>query len=454
WGSRDLNELPWLDLPPAAGVSRAADLLQRLGVRQDGQLTRHGQAVALLPVHPRLGHMLLWAAQRGVAEKACAMAVCVEEQNRQLSQVDLAGSLTRRVSPTVQRRISQLRSMLGGEVDMTNANMAGPSTPVVLAQAFPDWIARQRTGQPGCFVLACGAEVTLDANDPLAHSPWLVIAQLGGSGVRARIIKAISLDIDELEQFAAELFSTIDNLEWDNREQRVLATCRTTLGHLVVREQPMQSIDDHQRAMALLSGIRNLGIDCLPWNDACRDWQARVIRVHGLLDANAANRWPRVNDTGLMEKLEDWLLPYVQGMATLKALRKLDLKQALESLLDYQQKRLLDTWLPSHYTVPSGSRIRLDYTKPGNPVLSVRLQEMFGCTTNPRLADGRLPLTVELLSPARRPVQVTEDLANFWTNSYPAVKKEMAGRYPKHVWPDDPRAAAPTSRAKPRKPAK
>ena len=454
WGSRNINELPWLELPPAAGVSRAADLLERLDIRQDGQLTRHGQNVASLPVHPRLGHMLLWAAEHGVAEQACAMAVCVEEQNRQFSQVDLAGSLSRRVSPTAQRRISQLRSITSGAINPVSAHATAPSMPVVLAQAFPDWIARQRHSQPGCFVLACGAEAWLDANDPLAHSPWLVIAQLGGTGVRARIIKAIRLDIDELEQFAAELFTAADNLEWDNREQRVLATHRLMLGQLVVREQPMQSIDDHQRAMALLSGIRSLGIECLPWNDACRDWQARVIRVHGLLDANAANSWPQVNDAQLMGQLEHWLLPFIQGVATLKALRKLDLKQALESMLDYQQQRLLDTWLPSHYTVPSGSRIRLDYTKPGNPVLSVRLQEMFGCTTNPQLADGRLPLTVELLSPARRPVQVTEDLANFWSNSYPAVKKEMAGRYPKHVWPDNPQAAAPTSRAKPRKPAK
>ena len=454
WGTRDLNELPWLEVPPSAGVSRAADLLERLGIRKNGQLTLHGKGVASLPVHPRLGHMLLWAAEHGVAEQACTMAVCVEEQNPQSREVDLALVLSQRLSPSTQRRVSQLHSMAGVVGDKTKPFSELPSMPVVLAQAYPDWIARQRPGQPGCFVLACGAEVTLHPNDSLAHSSWLVVAELGGSGKQARVIKAIALDIDELERFASELFTEVDNLEWDLREQRVLAEHRLMLGNLIVRDQPMQRIDDHDRAIALLHGIRSLGPDCLPWDDACRDWQARVLRMRDLLGGELAENWPQVSNTQLIARLEDWLLPYVQGMATLKALRKLNLKKALESLLDYQQQRLLDTWLPSHYTVPSGSRIRLDYKKPGNPVLSVRLQEMFGCTTNPSVADGRLPLTVELLSPARRPVQVTEDLANFWSNSYSAVKKEMAGRYPKHVWPDDPLVAPPTARAKPRKSAK
>ena len=472
WGTRDLSELPWLEEPPAAGVSRAADLLERLGIRIDEQLTRHGRQVAALPMHPRLGHMLLWANNHGVAEQACYLAVCVEEHNRSAAEVDLAALLSRRVPSSVQRRIAQLRSTLRSTSNESSSHSESPSMSIVLAQAYSDWVARQRPGQPGCYVLACGAEATLDVNDALAHSPWLVIAQLGGSAARPRIFKAMSLDIAELEHFAPELFAQTNSLEWDAREQRVLAEHRLMLGNLIVREQPMQNIDDNERATALLQGIRSLGADCLPWNDVCRDWQARVLRMRDLLTVDSANtepanshsvttnsananvdsEWPQVSDTHLIAHLEHWLLPYIYGMSSLKALRKLNLKQALDSLLDYEQQKLLATWLPEHYTVPSGSRVRLDYQKPGNPVLSVRLQEMFGCTTNPHVANGRLPLTVELLSPARRPVQVTEDLANFWTNSYPAVKKDLAGRYPKHVWPDDPRSATPTARAKPRKP--
>ena len=461
WGTRDLSELPWLEMPPSAGLSRAADLLERLGIRVDDQLTLHGQNVASLPVHPRLGHMLLWAAGYGITNHACYLAVCVAEQSRQLSEVDVAISLARQIPSALQKRVSQLSSRLSALASVKTSNFHSdkrqnlsptpPSMPVVLAQAFPDWIARLRPGQPGSFVLACGAEATLDVNDPLAHSRWLVIAELGGSGARARIIKAMTLDMEELQQFASALFKQVNNLEWDEREQRVLATHRLMLGNLVIREKPLQNIDDHDRAVALLNGIRRSGAECLPWNDACRDWQARVLRMRGLLDADAAAAWPLVSDEQLLRELETWLLPYVSGISSLKALRKLDLKQPLNSLLNYEQQRLLDKWLPIHYTVPSGSRIRLDYQKPGNPVLSVRLQEMFGCSVNPHVADGRLPLTVELLSPAHRPVQITEDLANFWSTSYPAVKKDMAGRYPKHVWPDDPRNASPTTRAKPRR---
>ncbi len=259
------------------------------------------------------------------------------------------------------------------------------------------------------------------------------------------------LDVEELQRYSPEQFVSLDHLDWDERQQRVLGERRVMIGSLVVDARPMQAISDSDRAMALAAGIRQRGASCLPWTDNCREWQARVLRMRTLSMQGKVAEFPQVDDETLIDQLDNWLLPWLQGMGSMKALRQLDLLKALSAMLDYQQQVLMDDWLPMRYTVPSGSQIRLDYSQPGNPVLSVRLQEMLGCAENPTIARGQIPLKVELLSPARRPVQVTEDLANFWTSSYPAVKKDMAGRYPKHVWPDDPLAAQPTSRAKPRK---
>jgi len=217
----------------------------------------------------------------------------------------------------------------------------------------------------------------------------------------------------------------------------------------------MQDISDSDRATALTAGIRKLGIKCLPWNDDCREWQARVERMRQLtLPAQPtpqANDWPSVSDDALLTKLDQWLTPWLNGISSIKALKQLDLYRALNAMLEYQQQALMDKWLPLRYTVPSGSKIRLRYARTGEPVLSVKLQELLGSAQHPTIANGQIVLKIEFLSPARRPIQVTTDLANFWGNSYAAVKKEMKGRYPKHDWPEDPLAATPTAFAKRRK---
>lgn len=449
WGATGDSELPWLEVPPPASLSRAADLLARLGLWDEGQLTAHGRAVAALPLHPRLGHMLSWAAHKGGLEQAARLAVWLEEQPRNAEGVDLEPVLKQSLPAPLQRRVAQLTRLLAASV-RTSASSA-PSPAILLAQAYPDWIAQRRPGEPGRLLLACGAGALIDAQDPLAHSPWLVVAQLGGTGSQARVFKALPLDIDELRAHSPELFATLSHLDWDERLQRVLAERRVMLGSLLVDARPMIDISDTDRASALLAGIRSQGVDCLPWNDDCREWQARVQRMRELSPSGTVGEYPAVDDESLMQQLDHWLLPWLTGMGTMKALRQLDLHKTLSSLLDYQQQVLMDEWLPRRYTVPSGSKISLSYVQSGNPVLSVRLQEMLGCAENPTIANGRIALKVELLSPARRPVQVTEDLANFWTSSYPAVKKEMAGRYPRHVWPDDPLTAQPTTHAKRRK---
>jgi len=388
--------------------------------------------------------MLLWAVDNGATRLACRIAAVLDDPTRGARSIDLEPALAGALTSHQDRRARQLERMLGSG----NANNASIPAAVLLAQAYPDWIAQRRPGDAAIYRLACGAGVVMSDDDALAHAPWLVVAELGGTGQQLRIFKALTLDIDELQHHAPERVDTVKHIDWDDKQQRVIAEHRRLLGQLVIEARPAQDISNEDRAAALLAGIRRLGLDCLPWDATCREWQARVARMRTLCDDEQAPAWPVVDDDALLATLEDWLLPWLNGVGSIKALRQLNLYQALTALLDYRQQQRLDDWLPTRYTVPSGSRIALSYLQPGEPILSVRLQEMLGCVENPAVANGRIPLKVELLSPAHRPVQVTTDLKNFWTTSYPAVKKDMAGRYPKHVWPDDPANARPTTRTR------
>lgn len=454
WGSSAESQLPWLEPPPTAALARAGDLLERLGIVKTEQLTPHGRAVARLPLHPRLGHMLIWAAEKGAGELACRLAVLLEEGGRHRQRVDLEEALKFPFARQQTQRMKRLKA------DLPQQSVSGvtPSAAVVLAQAYPDWIARRRSdGQSQDaaqtrFAMSCGAGAVISSDEALAQSDWLAVAQLGGQSREGRIFSACSLDITELEHFSPELFRTRDHLDWDDRRERVVGERQKVTGDLVVSTRPLAEVSDEERAHALLSGVRRRTLQCLPWTDECRDWQARVQRMVQLTaEEQKLPQFPEVDDASLLNNLESWLLPYLSGLSHLKALSQLNLLTILNAMLDYQQKSLLEDWLPARYTVPTGSQIKLRYRDVGNPVLSVKIQEMFGCGVNPSIAQGRIPLKVELLSPGRRPVQVTEDLANFWHSSYADVKKEMAGRYPKHHWPEDPLAAPPTTKAKPRK---
>ena len=444
WGASGADDLSWLEPPPPASIARAHDLLTRLGLWHEGQLTSAGRTVAALPVHPRLGRMLVWGADNGARHLACRMAAVLDDRARGTSSVDLEPLLSDTLTSSLDRRAHQLERLLGRRGTPRQPIPAA----VLLAQAFPDWIARRRPGNTPTYRLACGAGVIMSADDALAHAPWLAVAELGGSGQQLRVFKALALDIHELQRYSPECIVTVEHVDWDDGQQRVIAEHRRMLGQLIIDARPLHDIPSEDRATGLLKGIRRLGLSCLPWDAPCREWQARVERMRALSLDGEEPAWPAVDDDALMASLDDWLLPWLSGVGSIKALRQLNLQQALNAMLDYRQQRRLDEWLPTRYTVPSGSRIALSYLQPGPPVLSVRLQEMLGCAENPAVAKGRIPLKVELLSPARRPVQITTDLKNFWTNSYPAVRKDMAGRYPKHVWPDDPVNAQPTTRTR------
>lgn len=434
WGATHAEDLRWLDPPPEANLARAQTLLTTLGLLHDGRLTRKGRQVAKLPVHPRLACMLVWAHEVGATAMACRLASVLDESSRLDRETDLDTLMQMPASPLQQRRAEQLQGMLGPAVTTPRSI----SVAVLLAMAYPDRIAQRRPGSAANYRLSGGAGVTIENENSLAQAPWLAVAELGGSGAQLRIFKAAALDIQDLQHHAPELFDTRKHIDWDSRQQRVVAEERRMVGQLVVHSRSITQLSKEDRVASLLVGIRQQGPDCLPWTEACREWQARVERMRELQSNAETSAWPKVDDDTLMATLDQWLAPWLHDIGSLKALQQLKLQPVLDALLDYPQQLMLNEYLPTRYTVPSGSKIALSYVQPGPPVLSVRLQEMLGCRVNPSIAQGRIILKVELLSPAHRPIQVTADLVNFWTSSYPDVKKDMAGRYPKHLWPDDP----------------
>lgn len=319
---------------------------------------------------------------------------------------------------------------------------------IVLALAYPDRIAQRKPGEARRYLLANGRGAWFAEPDPLAVEEYLVVADLDGAGAWSRIALAAPLAAEDLEAACADLLRDVDSIAWDDRARAVRARRQRRLGAVIVRDDPLPGAEPARIQEALAQGIRRSGPGCLPWTAELRQWQARVAflrRVEG-----PAPGWPDVSDHALLDRLEEWLGSSLAGMTRLDHVQRVDLEGALQGLLTWQQRRRLDQHAPTHLTVPSGSRLRLDYAAADLPVLAVRLQEMFGCRETPRLVDGTVPVMLHLLSPAGRPVQVTKDPASFWASAYHEVRRELRGRYPKHHWPEDPRAAQPTRRAKAR----
>lgn len=469
WGVEP-DELAWLDAPPVAAYAQAQDLLQRLGAlsrnaRGGWQLTTHGQAMAELPAHPRIAHMLLRGQALGLGPLAADLAALLVERDiqrggqRDGSDIStrlglLAGGVGRHAGAQRVRQLArQFRGLLRGPAgaaptDADDHRWHG----ALLAFAYPDRIARQRREGSGEYRLANGRAAVFGEPDALMKESWLVIAELGSrQGQREeRIYRAAALDPTLFDEVLAEQASQHDALEWDEREGVLRAERQRRVGELVLSREPLPGLDDEARSRALLGLVRRKGLELLPWTPELRQWQARIALLRQIdLDAGAASQWPDVSDAALLDRLEDWLLPYLGKVSRLSHFAQLDLKEMLATLLPWPLPQRLDELAPVAIAVPSGSRVRLDYSE-SPPVLAVRLQELFGLAATPRIAGGRQAVKLHLLSPARRPVQVTQDLASFWANTYGEVKKDLKGRYPKHYWPDDPLVAEPTARAKPR----
>ena len=468
WGGTP-EQLRWLDQPPAAAFSQAKDLLARLGAFRPGSrdnLSEHGQAMAELPAHPRIAHLLLRGQDLGLATMACDVAALLGERDIQRGGgADLHGRLAlvsgeskagRGGQGGVQRArqlARQYRGLLRGKA---GAAVADPDHPrwlgALLALAYPDRVAQQRREGGAEYRLANGRAALFAEVDALMKCPWLVIADLGSrQGQREeRIYLATEFDPALLDDVLAEQVERVDILDWDEREQVLRAERQTKVGELVLGREPLPGLDDDARAKALLGLVRRKGLNLLTWTPELRQWQARVALLRQLdLDNEGQSEWPDLGDDALLATLEDWLQPYLGKVSRLSHFAALDLSSILRNLLPWPLPQRLDEWAPAHLAVPSGSNIRLDYSE-NPPILAVRLQELFGLADTPRIAQGRQQVKLHLLSPARRPVQVTQDLASFWRTTYAEVKKDLKGRYPKHYWPDDPLVAEATARAKPR----
>ena len=319
---------------------------------------------------------------------------------------------------------------------------------LLLALAYPDRVARRRDGDANRYLLANGRGARLLPGDPLAGCDWLVAAQLEAGASEGRIWLAAPVDPVDLETQLAARLRTVAEVRWDARQAAVVARRERRLGALALSGGPLVDPDPEAVRRAMLEGIRQLGIDTLPWTRELRDWQARVLSLRFWFPED---EWPDLADATLIERLEDWLGPWLDGLTRREHVSRLDLVAALHGLLDGRSRARarLNDLAPTHWLAPSGSRLRLRYTPGEPPVLAVKLQELFGLADTPRIAEGRIAVTLHLLSPAQRPIQVTQDLRGFWERTYSEVKKELKGRYPKHPWPDDPWTATPTRRARP-----
>ena len=453
WGAKDASGLAFLDPPPAGALAEARSLLARLGALDDrGGLTAHGAALSDLPLPPRLAHMVLRGAEAGAGARAARIAVLMSEPGLGGRDADL-----RRRLEGLERdrggRAREARSLAARWADMARRATGAPSEAqdegeppdgILLALAWPERIARAR-GAPGHFQLASGRGVWIEETDVLAREPWLAVGELGGGGRADRILLAAPLDPAQIaEHFAADIVREA-RIE-PGPSGRLRAVRLERLGRLVLKETLDEAPSAALIRAALLDQAREAGIDALPWGEAGAGLRARIafLRELGLTDL------PDLGDEALAAGLDAWLGPALEGLRSLKDLSPARLDAAVASRLDYGQSRRLDALAPARWTAPTGNSFAIDYAAPGGPRVEVRVQEVFGLSVHPAVAEGRAPLTLALTSPAHRPIQTTRDLPGFWQGSWREVRAEMRGRYPRHVWPEDPASAAPTSRAKPR----
>ena len=467
WGVTP-EQLIWLDMPPSASYAQARQLLERLGALHGAKLTPHGEAMAELPAHPRIAHLLLRGQDLGLADMACDVAALLGERDilrgagadvhSRLALLSGESRAARGGQGGVQRAKQLARQYRGYLRGKATQPVADPDHPrwlgALLALAYPDRVAQQRKPGGAEYRLANGRAALFSEVDGLMKQPWLVIADLGSrQGQREeRIYLAAEFDPALLEAVLSEQVSVVDQLDWDEREGVLRAERQRKVGELVLSREPLTGLDEAARTRALVHLVRRKGLELMPWTPELRQWQARVGLLRQLdLQVQGDSEWPDVSDTALLSSLEEWLAPYLGRVSRLSHFASLDLSSIVHNLLKWPLPQRLEELAPHHIKVPSGSSVRLDYSE-HPPILAVRLQELFGLADTPRIAGGRQVVKLHLLSPARRPVQVTQDLANFWRSTYAEVKKDLKGRYPKHYWPDDPLVAEATARIKPRKP--
>lgn len=466
WGINDPGKLFWLDPPPSTNLAQARETLARLNAVDDRVgLTDLGRQLAQLPLHPRLGRLLLFAAAHGQLAIGADLAALLSERdimfNASVRPTDIelrlkalsafrnrdTGTLTRlgadpAACTRVDRASRQFRQLLHDD-DQKTGDATGYAH--LLALAYPERVAQLRPGSKNRYLLASGRGAHLPEGDGLCATPYLVAPELDAGTIEGRIFLATGVEIDSLREACSQHITTTDKIFWDEDTETVAARTEELFFKLTLSSTTLTKPDHEAIRQAMLDGIRRLGLTALPWTREADEFKARVLSMHCWQPAAG---WPDLKDSALLTTLADWLGPHIDNIASRRDLQKINLFATLRSLLSWQMLERLAQEAPTHITAPSGSRLRLSYTPGQPPVLAVRLQEMFGLADTPRICQDRIPVLLHLLSPARRPIQITQDLNGFWNTTYRQVRKELMGRYPKHHWPEDPWTAIPTARAK------
>ncbi|PWQ99541.1 ATP-dependent helicase HrpB [Leucothrix arctica] len=467
WGVNDPAELVWLDAPPKGPWQQAIDLLTSLGAIDTSSkhlaLSKHGQMMTQLPLHPRLAHLLLCGMNNGFTQQATYLASLLSDRDPfSRDNPDIAHRLDLLVGdvncPAQHRgwlyRTQQLAKQIETQVKRFNKPDSNVSyliqpkqvTGYLLACAYPDRIARRR--HSGGYQLSNGRSASLTGHHALGNSQWLAVAEVSSTvGGKGDTIRSAALLDEKLFETLLSDHVTLDTFAaWDKKTQRFVAEEQEKIGLLVLHCSELKTVPVEAKRTALVQHIRKEGLSLLPWKPEQLQWRARVALLRSV---DVSGDWPDVSDEALLDTLEDWLVPYLDNIKLLQDFKKLNLQEILSTLLPWDKQQQLNQLAPTRFKVPTGSSIAIDYAV-NPPVLAVKLQEMFGCEQTPSIANGKIALLVHLLSPAKRPLQITQDLAGFWRTSYHDVKKDMKGRYPKHPWPDDPLVAVATRRVKPR----
>ena len=448
WGTNDPRSLRWLDTPTDGALAAARSGLQAIGgLDAAGYITAQGRRLRILPLPPRLARMVLGAGEHGAAPTAAELAAVLVERGIGGNDTDLATRIEN-FRRDRSRRAEDLRALsrqwARAADGKATADEDGMSLPALLAVAYPERIAKNR-GKRGSFLLANGRAGILDPTHPLAGAHYLVVAELQGRAAATRIVLAVATDEAEVATFSADSIETGDEVTFDTEARAVRARRIRRLGALELRSEARPLGTEEDVSIVLANGIAQLGAGVLPWPKAQQQLRHRVAFLR-----TADAEWPDLSDEALTASVEQWLGPYLSGKTRVAEIDAALLDQALHGLLPRSLRQRLDAEAPTHFEAPTGNRYALDYEGAGAPALHIRVQELYGLKEHPAIARGRLPLTLYLLSPAHRPIQITRDLPGFWSGSWAAVRADMRGQYPRHVWPDDPANATPTARAKPR----
>ena len=456
WGNENIDELSWMDLPPTTSLSHAKKLLMQLGaIDKNSKITAHGRAMSHYPMHPRLSHMMLKSKALNLSYEASLLAVLISEKDiyknsfssdlkeriQLLHDVRLKNNIS---SPYLN--ISQCKNILKNAKHIEkkqNEDLNTQHLGILLAFAYPDRIAMQRHHKKGTYLLSNGKGASLHHEDELFHARFLVVADVAGDNTNAKVYKAIETNLADIESYLEEQIESKKVVEWNEEQERVEVREVQSLGAIVLRERQINNTLNEEISEVLIAELEVLGIEALKFSQEAQNLRNRVnfLSYHNI-------DFPDFSDDFLVENMDEWLSPYLNEITTLRACQHLDYMNILLGQLSFEQTQMLDKLAPAKIKVASGSNITIDYSNKEQPILAVKLQEVLGTKSTPTLLNGKIKVLIHLLSPALRPIQVTQDLESFWSNAYDDVKKEMKGKYKRHYWPDDPLEAVATSKSK------